>query len=362
MPPTLIVLSGPTASGKTSLSIRLAQHFQTAIVSADSRQFFREMHIGTAKPTAKELAQAPHYFIDSHSITEGYSVGQYEREALELLQKLYQEHETVILTGGSGLYINALCQGMDQFPEVPEAVRQSVEDDLEKRGIGYLQEELRTADPEYYEEVDLNNPHRLIRALSVCRSSGQPYSRFRKAGAAARFFRPIYLQLHWPRKELYDRINRRVDLMLEDGLEEEARSLYPQKHLTALQTVGYQEFFDYFDGNTSREKAIELIKRNSRRYAKRQLTWFRRDGHWKRFRPSEWGEILRYLELSRKEQLHIQKRRSDSFSQIDLLQAGRLVGRATVDNKAAAAYEVKPPADWAWVLEHETGLENHKVH
>jgi len=357
MLPTLIVLSGPTASGKTSLAIRLAQHFQTAIVSADSRQFFREMNIGTAKPTAEELAQAPHYFIDSHSITEDYSVGQYEREALELLQTLFQTHDTVILTGGSGLYINALCQGMDQFPEVPEAIRQSVEDDLEKRGIDYLQEELRTADPQYYAEVDLNNPHRLIRALSVCRSSGRPYSSFRKSGAAARFFRPIYLQLHWPRAELYSRINHRVDLMLEAGLEEEARSLYPQKHMTALQTVGYQEFFDYFDGNISRGKAIELIKRNSRRYAKRQLTWFRRDGHWKRFRPGEWEEILQYLELSRKEQLHIQKKRSERLLQIDLLQKDRLAGRATIDNKGTVTHEVKPPADWAWVLEHEARQE-----
>lgn len=361
MPPTLIVLSGPTASGKTSLAIRLAQHFQTAIVSADSRQFFREMHIGTAKPTAEELAQAPHYFIDSHSITEDYSVGQYEREALELLPTLFQTHDTVILTGGSGLYINALCQGIDHFPEVPEAVRQSVENDLEKRGISYLQEELRTADPQYYEEVDLNNPHRLIRALSVCRSSGQPYSSFRKSGAAARFFRPVYLQLHWPRPELYDRINRRVDLMLEAGLEEEARSLYPQKHLTALQTVGYQEFFDYFDGNISREEAIELIKRNSRRYAKRQLTWFRRDGHWKRFRPGEWEKMLRYVKLSRKERLHIQKKRSERSLQIDLLQADRLAGRATVDNKGAVTYEMKPPADWAWVLEHEAGVGKRKM-
>ena len=358
MPPTLLVLSGPTASGKTSLAIRLAQHFQTVIVSADSRQFFREMNIGTAKPTAEELAQAPHYFIDSHSITEGYSVGQYEREALELLQKLYQEHEIVILTGGSGLYINALCQGMDQFPEVPEAVRQSVEDDLEKRGIGYLQEELRTADPPYYAAVDLNNPHRLIRALSVCRSSGQPYSSFRKAGAAERFFRPIHLQLHWPRAELYDRINRRVDLMLEAGLEEEARSLYPQKHLTALQTVGYQELFDYFDGNISREKAIELIKRNSRRYAKRQLTWFRRDGHWKRFRPGEWEGILRYLQLCREDGLHIQKTRLERSLQIDLLQEGRLVGRMKLEHNKTASFEVEPPEKWAWVLEHEAGVES----
>lgn len=356
MPATLIVLSGPTASGKTSLAISLAQHFRTAIVSADSRQFFREMTIGTAKPTAEELAQAPHYFIDSHTITEDYSVGQYEREALELLQTLYQRHDTVILTGGSGLYINALCQGMDEFPAVPEAVRQALEADYQERGIGYLQEALRTADPPYYEEVDLNNPHRLIRALSVCRSSGQPYSSFRKSGAAERFFRPVYVRLHWPRAELYERINRRVDLMLEAGLEEEARSLYPQKHLTALQTVSYQEFFDYFDGNISREKAIELIKRNSRRYAKRQLTWFRRDGHWKRFRPGEWEEMLRYLPLCREERLHIQKRRSAGGVHIDLLQEGRLLGRVKVEKGGATDFEVRPPGDWVWILEHEAGM------
>jgi tRNA dimethylallyltransferase len=343
------------------LAIRLAQHFQTAILSADSRQFFREMSIGTAKPSQAELAQAPHYFIDSHSVQEEYSVGQYEREGLALLEELYQDHDPLLLTGGSGLYINALCQGMDEFPNVPEHIRHEVEAAYQQHGISYLQEALKSADPVYCETVDLQNPHRLIRALSVCYSSGQPYSSFRKAGAAARFFRPVYLQLHWPREELYDRINRRVDLMLEAGLEEEARSLYPLKHLTALQTVGYQEFFDYFDGNISREQAIELIKRNSRRYAKRQLTWFRRDGHWKRFRPEEWEEILRYLQLSRKEGLHIQKTTTERFLQIDLLQEENIVGRMKVDKKGETSLETEPPVEWKWVLEHEAGFEKGKV-
>lgn len=291
----LLVIGGATATGKTALAIRLAQQFGTEILSADSRQLYREMSIGTAKPTEEELAAAPHHFIDHVSIEEPYSVGDYEREALALLEKLFQNHQVVILCGGSGLYLKSVCEGLDLFPEVPLEVRQKVEAWYAAEGIGPLQEELRKVDSEYYEEVDLQNPHRLIRALALHRASGQRMSDLRRGQAKARFFQPHYYQLTMERDELYQRINRRVDRMLEAGLVEEARALYPRKHLPALQTVGYQELFDYFDGKHDLEEAVRLIKRNSRRYAKRQLTWFRRDGFWER----ELGTLIR--ELSRDE-------------------------------------------------------------
>jgi len=293
---SLIVVGGPTASGKTAFAIRLARHFGTAIVSADSRQFYREMNIGTAKPTEEELAQVPHYFINSLSIGQEYSVGDFERDALQVLGELFQKHEVVVLVGGSGLYIKALCEGLDEFPEVPPEARSAVEEEYRAKGLAFLQEELAQTDPDYYKQVDRQNPHRLIRAIAVYRASGRPFSSFRKANSQARPFSPIYLQLHWPRRELYRRINRRVEQMVAAGLEAEARALYPRRQLAALQTVGYQEFFGYFDGAASREEAIALIQRNSRRYAKRQLTWHRRDGHWKLFRPADWELALQYIE------------------------------------------------------------------
>lgn len=297
----LIVVGGPTASGKTAFAIRLARHFGTAILSADSRQFYKEMNIGTAKPTEEELQQAPHYFINSLSIGEEYSVGDFERDAMQVLEELFARQDTVVLVGGSGLYIKALCEGLDDFPDVPPAVRRQVEEEYRAKGLAHLQEELARTDPEYYQEVDRQNPHRLIRAVAVSRASGQPFSRFRKAARRPRPFTPIYLQLHWPRRELYRRINRRVEQMVAAGLLEEARSLYPERHLTALQTVGYQELFDYFDGTLSQEEAIALIQRNSRRYAKRQLTWYRRDGHWLLLRPDDWALALQYTEAVRDE-------------------------------------------------------------
>ncbi|MCB0585569.1 MAG: tRNA (adenosine(37)-N6)-dimethylallyltransferase MiaA [Phaeodactylibacter sp.] len=308
----LLVVGGPTASGKTAFAIRLAQHFNTAIVSADSRQFYREMNIGTAKPTEEELAQAPHYLINSLSIEEEYSVGDFERDALQLLGRLFQKHDIVILAGGSGLYIKALCEGLDEFPEVPAAIRQSVEQDYREKGLAFLQEELARTDPDYYEEVDRQNPHRLIRALAVFRASGQPFSSFRKAIIQPRPFTPIYLQLHWPRQELYRRINRRVEQMMAAGLAEEARTLFPRRRLTALQTVGYQELFDHFDGKHSMEEAITLIKRNTRRYAKRQLTWYRRDGHWKLLRPDDWSLALEYIDAVRTEGLRLRQVKTET--------------------------------------------------
>lgn len=294
----LIVLGGATASGKTAFAIRLAQHFRTSILSCDSRQFFKEIPIGTAAPTEEELNQASHHFIGQRSIQEPYSVGDFERDALALLEDLYEHNDLVILAGGSGLYQKALCEGLDTFPEVPPEVRQEIETLYEKDGLEALQQQLKAADPIYYEEVDLQNPHRLIRALSVIKASGQPFSSFRTQAKSSRPFRPIYIWLHRDRQELYGRINQRVELLFEQGLLKEAGAVYPFRQHTALQTVGYQELFDFFEQKTTLEEAKELIKRNSRRYAKRQLTWSRRDGFWKHFHPNEWNQCLEYLQAA----------------------------------------------------------------
>ncbi len=291
----LIIVSGPTASGKTAFAIQLAKHFNTAILSSDSRQFYREMSIGTAKPTSEEQNTVKHYFIGHLSIRDEYSVGAFERDTLELLTKLYLQNDVIILAGGSGLYIKALCEGLDEFPAVPPSLKDELNTWYENNGLKALQEAVAGADPEYYSSVDQQNPHRLLRALAVYRVSGKPYSSFRKQKASQRPFFPIYLWMDWPRNQLYQRINDRVDRMVEEGLVEEARQLYSLRHLTALQTVGYQELFDHFEGNTDLETSIDLIKRNSRRYAKRQLTWSRRDGFWKHFRQEEYDLALSYI-------------------------------------------------------------------
>lgn len=291
----LLVVGGATASGKTGFAIRLAQHFNTEILSCDSRQFYREMNIGTAKPTDRELTQVPHHFIGHIRIQNAYSVGHFERDALQLLDKLFQRHRYVVVCGGSGLFIKALCEGLDAFPEVPAPVLSDLQRDFETHGISLLQEELSRTDPEYYAEVDLQNPRRLLRALSVIRTSGRPYSAYRQAERKPRNFHPVYLQMDWPRELLYERINRRVDEMMEAGLLEEVRKLYPFRDLQALQTVGYQELFDHLSGLTGLEEAVSLIKRNSRRYAKRQLTWFRRDTFWKAFHPEAFQEALAHI-------------------------------------------------------------------
>lgn len=292
----LIVVGGPTASGKTDFAIRLALHYRTVILSADSRQFYREMQIGTARPDAAQLAAVPHHFIGHLSVTDSYSVGDYERDALALLDELFQQHEVVILTGGSGLYIKALCEGLDEFPEVPAEIRDTVEQIYKNEGIEALQRELQAVDPAYYAIVDTQNPQRLIRAISVYRASGRPYSAFRTQQSVPRNFIPIYIQLDWPRDVLYARINERVTRMMEQGLLEEARQLYPLRHHNALQTVGYQELFDYLEGHSTLEEAVDLIRQNSRRYAKRQLTWMRRYGHWAAFSVDRWEEALAYIE------------------------------------------------------------------
>lgn len=254
------------------------------------------MSIGTAKPSEEERATAPHHFIDNLSIETPYSVGDYERDALILLDELYQKQEVVVLTGGSGLYQKALCEGLDEFPEVPADVRAKVVQLYETSGIEALQSVLQECDPDYFAQVDRNNQQRLIRAISVFRASGQPFSSFRKAQKADRPFTAVYLYLNPDRNELYERINQRVTLMVEAGLVEEARRLYPKRHLDALQTVGYQELFDYFDQKTTLEEALDLIRQHTRNYAKRQNTWARRDGFWKYVRPDEMETALEELE------------------------------------------------------------------
>lgn len=293
----LIVIAGPTAIGKTAGAIQLAQHFNTVILSADSRQFYREMSIGTAKPTADELAAAQHYFIDSHSITEPFSVGDFEKQGLALLDELFKTHGTVILVGGSGLYIKAICEGFDNIPVADEGVREKLNLELEEKGIAYLQEKLKQADPNYYNEVDINNPQRVIRALEVFESTGNPFSSYRVASTNTRPFNIIKIALNMPRELLYDRINQRVDIMISQGLLDEVKALIPYRHLNALNTVGYSEIFDYLDNKTTLDTAIEKIKQNTRRFAKRQLTWFRKDKdfHWVEINENLNKNLLEYL-------------------------------------------------------------------
>jgi tRNA dimethylallyltransferase len=281
-PKTLIVIAGPTASGKTAAAINLAKHYKTVILSADSRQFYREMSIGTAKPSWIELAEAKHYFIDSHSITESFSVGDFEKQALALLDELFHAHDVVILVGGSGLYIKALTEGFDDIPQANPEIREKLNKEFADKGIEWLQQKLQTVDPHYYAEVDLNNPQRIIRALEVYETTGQPFSSYRKAGINKRPFNILKIALDMPREVLYNRINQRVDIMIEQGLVAEARELIFHRHLNALNTVGYSELFDHFDGKISLEKAVDQIKQNTRHFAKRQLTWFRKDTsiHW----------------------------------------------------------------------------------
>ena len=272
----LLYVVGPTASGKTSLAIALAQHFDTEILSCDSRQFYKEMSIGTAVPSPEELVTVQHHFIQQRSIHEPYSVGAFQREALDCLESLFKTKDTVILVGGSGLYADALIDGLDNFPEADPDFRNQLKSQLEQEGIKGLAVLLKTVDPAYYQMVDLGNPHRLIRALEVCLSSGQPYSSFLGNKKAPTFFKTQRTILQWDRPILYERINLRVDQMVAAGLEAEAKSLYPSKDVNALQTVGYREWFSHFDGTLDRTTTLDEIKKNTRRYAKRQTTWFKR--------------------------------------------------------------------------------------
>lgn len=293
----LLVIVGPTGCGKTDLSIRIARHYNAPILSTDSRQLYRGMPIGTAQPTASQLQEADHHFIASHDITENLSCGEYEVLALERLRKLFVLHDWVIAVGGSGLYVQALCEGMDDLPRADAALRAELTEKLHREGVATLAEQLHELDPVYYESVDRNNPARVLRGLEVCLQTGKPFSEQRTKIRKERNFQIIKVGITLPREELYVRIDRRVDAMMAAGLEAEARALYPYRGLNSLQTVGYRELFEYFDGTISRETAVELIKRNSRRYAKRQMTWFRRDSDIRWFAPDEDDAIISYANL-----------------------------------------------------------------
>lgn len=294
----LLVIVGPTGSGKTDLSIRLARHYGAPILSTDSRQFYRGMAIGTAQPDPDQLQAAEHHFIASHDLNEDLNCGSYEMQALSCLEKLFAEHDWVIAVGGSGLYVRALCEGMDDLPQADPELREALSRRLETEGVDALAAELRTLDPAYYARVDRKNPARVMRALEVCLQTGRPYSEQRTGQRRPRPFGIVKVGVDLPRAELYARIDRRVDRMVADGLEAEARALYPYRTLNALQTVGYREFFDYFDGRTSYEEAVSLIKRNSRRYAKRQLTWFRRDPEIRWFGPWDDAAIIAHADAA----------------------------------------------------------------
>ena len=274
---TLITIVGPTAIGKTALSIQLANAFNASIISCDSRQFFKEMTIGTAVPEPKELAAAKHYFIQNRSVFDSYNVGEFERDTLEKLEALFKENPIQIMVGGSGLYVDAVLHGLDYFPEVAPEIREALLLKLEKEGIEVLQKQLKELDLETYKLIAIENPHRIMRALEVCIGSGIPYSTFKNKPKKPRNFKSIKIGLNADREIIYNRINQRVDAMIDNGLIEEAKTLHAHKELNALQTVGYREFFSFFDGNFTKEFAISEIKKSSRRFAKRQLTWFKRD-------------------------------------------------------------------------------------
>ena len=292
----LIVIVGATGSGKTDLSIGIAEHFGAPIISTDSRQFYRGMAIGTAQPSREQMARVEHHLVDCLDVSEEFNCGAYERVALERLAELFAEHDTVVAVGGSGLYIKALCEGMDDLPDASPELREELTLRLKNEGLESLAEQLRELDPDYYEKVDRCNPQRVLRALEVCLTVGKPYSSLRSGATKSRDFEIVKVGIDMPREELYDRINRRVDMMIAEGLEQEARTMLPHRNLNALQTVGYSEMFDYFDATISREEAIELIKRNSRRYAKRQMTWFRRDKDICWFEKPNTDEVIAYLE------------------------------------------------------------------
>ena len=292
----LIVIAGPTASGKTATAITIAKALRTVIISADSRQFYREIPIGTAAPTREELSEVEHYMIHNLSIEDRYDVADYEKDVLLLLKKLFLNHDAVVMTGGSGLFIDAVCNGLDSIPDISEETRNRVNDLYEKGGVVAIQNELQHLDPEYYEIVDKHNPRRLQRAIEVCYQTGLPYSSFRKNNTKERDFKIIKLALLWERNELITRINKRVENMISDGLVEEARSVYHKRNLNSLNTVGYKEMFQYFDGDISLNEAIELIKISTRQYAKRQMTWLRKNNDYRWFSIDEIPKMIEYIQ------------------------------------------------------------------
>ena len=292
---TLIAIVGPTAVGKTAMAISLAQYFKTEIISADSRQFYREMTIGTAKPDLEELASAPHHFINSHSITQDYSAGDFEREALHKLDELFRQNDVVVMVGGSGLFVRALCQGLDDLPKAGDEVRERLNNEMAQLGLEQMKERLKTIDPAYYQIADIDNPQRVVRALEVFEATGKPMSFYHKKDLNKRPFDILTIGLNMERPELYERINLRVKRMMETGLLEEVKSLVPFRSKPALLTVGYAELFDYLDGNISLEEAVERIQQNSRRYAKRQITWFKKYGNTSWFQSDETGAIIDFI-------------------------------------------------------------------
>lgn len=279
---TLVLVLGPTGVGKTELTLRLAEHFACPVLSCDSRQIYRAIPIGTAAPAKDEQARVKHYFIGTHELDGDYNAGRFERDALALLEELFRSHDTLLMTGGSMLYADAVCYGLDDLPPVPQAIRKSVTEQYKTQGLDWLQSEVQRLDPDYWNEVDRQNPARLIHCVEMCLTTGKTYSSLRTATTKNRPFRILKIGLERPREELYERINRRVEQMIADGLVEEAKAVCHLRHLNSLQTVGYKELFAYFDGEYGLDRAIELIQQNSRRYAKRQMTWFRRDNtiHW----------------------------------------------------------------------------------
>ena len=296
MSKNLIVVVGPTGVGKTSAGIEIARYFSTEIVSADSRQIFRELLIGTAVPSPEELFAVKHHFIHSHSIHENYNASRYEHEALELLNRLFQKYNTIVMVGGSMLYVDAVCKGIDIMPDADPEIRQHLKNRLATEKIESLRIQLKKLDPEYYLKVDLKNPARIIHALEICLTTGKPYSSFLSNPNKIRPFGIIKIGIDTDRARLHNLINQRVDKMIEKGLENEARQVYKFKGLPSLNTVGYREWFDYFDGKTTREEAIELIKRNSRRYARKQLTWFRNDETITWFEQHQFNEMITFAE------------------------------------------------------------------
>ncbi len=295
---TLIAIIGPTGVGKTDLSIDIAQRLNTEIISCDSRQVYKELKIGTAVPTKSQLQKVKHHFIGTKSIYDYYNASMFEVEVLELLDTLFQSFDNVIMTGGSGLYINAVCNGIDDLPTIDHELRTELLERLKNEGVESLRMQLKMLDPDYYRQADTKNPKRILKALEVTLQTGKPYSSFLTNPKKDRNFRILKIGLQRDRDELYERINLRVDQMIKEGLVEEARSFYKEKHLNSLNTVGYRELFDYFDGSISLEKAIELIKRNSRHYAKRQISWFGRDNEIQWFHPDESEKIIEFILLN----------------------------------------------------------------
>ena len=291
----LLLVVGPTAVGKTDLCLKLAKKFQTEILSCDSRQFYREMMLGTAKPSLEELQAVPHHFINSLSITDSYDVQKYEKEAMALLNQLFQTHKVVVMTGGTGLFADAIQFGLDEIPAVAPELRQEIIQEYNENGLNWLQSEVANVDPDYFTVVDRDNPQRLMRALEVCRGTGLPFSSFRVKKKVARPFQVVKIGLDLPREILYRRIDERMDRMVANGLFEEAAGLFEQRELNALQTLGYSEIFGFLEGKYDREETLRLLKRNSRRYAKRQLTWFRKDASLVWFDPSQTEEVMAYL-------------------------------------------------------------------